>query len=171
MHSELAETPGAEEALGFLVDAYRTRLLRAGRTIEHPIAVAELLAGDGQKPSLVIVGLLHDVLEDTDATADELLEAFGGDIARVVEALTQDPSIGKYRKRKAALRRQILDAGPEAATVSLADKLAKLRTLDSRPANRKLAHYRETFAGVEQRYGRSLLSMLLREQLQRWPQR
>ncbi|HUA70360.1 MAG TPA: hypothetical protein VMA96_04750 [Solirubrobacteraceae bacterium] len=75
----------------------------------------------------------------------------------------------KYRERKAALRRQIVDAGVDAAAVSLADKAAKLRSLESRPAKRKLNHYRETLRGIEQRYGPSRLSVILREELDRRP--
>jgi guanosine-3',5'-bis(diphosphate) 3'-pyrophosphohydrolase len=155
----------------FLADAYRTRLRRAGKTVEHPIAVGELLADDGQPPTVVITGLLHDVLEDTDVTSRELHKRFGPDVARLVEALTQDTAIVKYGERKAALRRQILDAGPEAPIVSLADKTAKLQSLEHRPKDRRMTHYQATLDGIEARYGRSRVSERLREQLERWPER
>jgi len=164
---KLANVDRADEAVAFLDHAYRTGLRRAGRTVEHPIAVAALLADDGQPPDVVVAGLLHDVLEDTDTTPRELKNAFGPEIARLVGALTQDRSIGKYEKRKAALRAQIVDAGPDAAAVSLADKVEKLRSVESRPANRKLNHYRETLDAIEARYGHSGLSEMLREQLDR----
>jgi hypothetical protein len=90
----------------FLADAYRMRLRRAGKTVEHPIAVGELLTDDRQPPTVVVAGLLHDVLEDTDVTPAELRTRFGPDIARLVEALTQDTAIVNYGERKAALRRQ-----------------------------------------------------------------
>ena len=169
MEQRLSEIPGADEALAFLEATYRTRLRRAERTVEHPVAVAGLLADDAQPPRVVVAGILHDVLEDTDATAGELEARFGTDIVRLVAALTQDPSIRKYRERKAALRRQILDAGADAATVALADKAAKLHSVESRPTTRKLHHYRETLRGIEQRYGPSRLSVILREELDRWP--
>jgi (p)ppGpp synthase/HD superfamily hydrolase len=168
---ELTDISGADEALSFLNEAYRTRVTRAGRDVEHPIAVGRLLFEDGQPTRVVVVGLLHDVLEDTDATAVELEDRFGADVTRLVCALTQDSSIGGYKKRKAALRRQIVEAGPEAATASLADKLAKLRSGQSRPATRKLVHYRETLDAIEARYGSSRLSVQLREQLEHWPPR
>ena len=156
---------------GFLADAYRTRLRRAGKTVEHPTAVGELLTDDGQPPTVVVTGLLHDVLEDTDVTPAELHKRFGPDVARLVEALTQDTAIVNYGERKAALRRQILDAGPEAAIVSLADKAAKLQSVEHRPKDRRMAHYRATLDGIEARYGRSRLSERLREQLKPWPER
>ena len=165
MHEELTDISGTDEALTFLNEAYRTRLKRKGRGAEHPIAVGRLLANDGQPPRVVVAGILHDVLEDTDATPAELEDRFGGDVARLVGALTQDSSVGGYRERKATLRRQILDAGPETATVSLADKVAKLQHAQSRPAPRKLAHYRATLDAIEGRYGSSRLSVQLRRQL------
>jgi guanosine-3',5'-bis(diphosphate) 3'-pyrophosphohydrolase len=163
--------PANELVRVFLADAYRTRVRRAGKTVEHPIAVAELLTNDGQPPTLVVAGLLHDVLEDTDVTPAELHKRFGADVTRLVEALTQDTAIVKYSERKAALRRQMLDAGPEAAIVSLADKAAKLQSVEHRPKDRRMAHYRATLDGIEARYGRSRLSERLREQLERWPEK
>lgn len=163
--------PANDPVRVFLADAYRTRLRRAGKTVEHPIAVGELLADDGQPPTIVVAGLLHDVLEDTDLTPRELHKRFGPDVTRPVEALTQDTTIVKYGERKAALRRQILDAGPEAPIVSIADKTAKLQSLEHRPKDRRMTHYRATLDGIEARYGRSLLSERLREQLERWPER
>ena len=155
----------------FLADAYRTRLRRAGKTVEHPIAVGELLTADGQPPTLVVAGLLHDVLEDTDVTPRELHKRFGPDVARLVQALTQDTAIVKYGERKAALRRQILDAGPEAPIVSLADKTAKLQSVEHRPKDRRMTHYQATLDGIEARYGRSRPTERSREQLKRWPER
>lgn len=168
---ELEEIPGIERVVQFATDAYRSRLERKDRSIEHPLAVATLLADDAQPPRTVIAGLLHDVLEDTTVTAEELRDAFDEETARIVAALSQDPSIDRYHERKGALRRQILDAGPIAATVSLADKAAKLHALSSRPEGRKLEHYRETLAGIERTYGPSRLSELLSQELDRWPER
>ncbi len=68
MHRELSDIPWADAALTFLNEAYRTRLKRKGGGVEHPIAVAQLLADDGQPPRVVMAGILHDVLEDTGAT-------------------------------------------------------------------------------------------------------
>lgn len=155
----------------FVEAAYQTRLRRRGRGIEHPIAAARLLAADGQPSTVVVAGLLHDVLEDTQVTARELDAVFGANIGGLVRAVTQDSSIKKYGRRKAALRAQILDAGPDAAAISLADKTAKLMSLDTRPTERKLDHYRATLSGTEQRWGPSRIGDLLRAQLSRWPPR
>jgi len=159
--------PQTRSALALLDDAYATRLRRSGRTVEHPIAVAELLRADRQPTSVVVTGLLHDVLEDTDVTVTELRDRFGEQITRWVEALTQDPSIEKYGRRKAALRKQVVTGGPEVAAVTLADKLAKLRLARAAPPSRKLTHYRATLDAVENRYGPTRLSEQLREELDR----
>jgi (p)ppGpp synthase/HD superfamily hydrolase len=147
------------EVLTFLSDAYGERHL------DHPLAVARLLRETRQPDKVVIVGLLHDVLEDTTVTVEELRHRFGAEVAELVEALTEDGAIDDVRARKAALRQQILDAGSAAATVALADKAAKLAEPDRRPGTRRLEHYRRTLEGVERRYGTSRLSELLRQRL------
>jgi (p)ppGpp synthase/HD superfamily hydrolase len=150
--------------------AYRERLRRPGRTVDHPIAVAELLDADRQPPQVILAGLLHDVLEDTDVRASELEREFGGEVVRLVLAVTQNDAINGYKPRKASLREQTLAAGKGACAIALADKLAKLRALDERPRRRRLEHYRATVEGIESRYGPTRLSALAREQLERWPQ-
>jgi (p)ppGpp synthase/HD superfamily hydrolase len=99
---------------------------------------------------------------------EELRERVGSEVTRLVEALTEDASIDDARERKAALRRKVLDAGPAAATIALADKAAKLEHAQDRPSERRLEHYRKTLDGVEHQYGQSPLSGQLREQLARW---
>lgn len=158
----------SDEARAFVEEAYRLRAAGDGERPDHPLAVARLLRDDGQPPTLVTAGLLHDLLEDTDVSADELRERFGPEVTRLVEALTQDPSISDYAERKAALRRQILDAGREAATVALADKAAKIESLNLPPKQRQLEHYRATLEGIEKRYGGSPLSERVRSELERF---
>lgn len=105
------------------------------------------------------------MLEDTPVTAAEIRRRFGTPVSALVEALTEDGAIEDGRQRKAALRRQILDAGPSAATIALADKAAKLSEPDLQMNPRRLEHYRSTLEGVERRYGHSRLSELLRRRL------
>jgi (p)ppGpp synthase/HD superfamily hydrolase len=156
---------GTQDARAFVEEAYRSR--GDDEDIDHPLAVAQLLRDDGRPPVLVTAGLLHDVLEDTDVSADELRERFGPEVTRIVKALTQDPSISGYDERKAALRRQIVEAGRDVATVALADKAAKIGSLHSRPRDTQLEHYRATLDGIEERYGKSPLSERARAELDR----
>jgi (p)ppGpp synthase/HD superfamily hydrolase len=147
------------EVLSFLSHAY------GRRSLEHPLAVARLLREARQPERIVVAGLLHDVLEDTTVTAAEVRRRFGSPVSELVEALTEDGAIDDIRARKAALRQQILDAGPSAATIALADKAAKLSEPGLTMNSRRLEHYRGTLEGVERRYGHSGLSELLRRRL------
>ena len=160
MGSDLAAVDDrTEEVLSFLSEAY------GHRPLDHPLAVAQLLREARQPQRVVVAGLLHDILEDTTVTADEVRRRFGSPVSELVEALTEDGAIDDVRQRKAALRQQILDAGPSAATIALADKAAKLSQPDMHMSPRRLEHYRSTLEGVERRYGHSHLSELLRRRL------
>jgi (p)ppGpp synthase/HD superfamily hydrolase len=158
-----------ETARAFMQEAY---LAAGGKrdspAIEHSLAVARLLQEDGQPNSVVLAGLLHDVLEDTDVTPAELRQRFGPEVTRLVETMTQDPAIADYEQRKGVLRQQILAAGSQAATIALADKAAKLQSEAERPDERRLEHYRATLDGIEQRFGPSPLSKRLHEELARF---
>jgi (p)ppGpp synthase/HD superfamily hydrolase len=118
----------------------------------HPLEVATLLRDAGYPDHVVAAGALHDVLEDTDAEKRELESRFGGEVAGLVGDLTDDPSIDDQGERRAALRRQVAGAGPEAAGVFAADKVSKARELrlkagrgDLSDEDRaKIEHYEES---------------------------
>src|ERR671923_30208 len=76
--------------------------------VEHPIAVANLLADAGYDGALIAAAYLHDVVEKTDVNLDEIRERFGPGVADLVDSLTEDGGIAAYAERKRALRRQIL---------------------------------------------------------------
>ena len=97
--------------------------------ILHPLEVAALLSGAGFDDEVVAAGLLHDVVEDTDAELAELMPEFGPRVCHIVAAVTEDASIEDYERRKAGLRAQVAAAGPDAAAVYAADKVVKAREL------------------------------------------
>ncbi len=107
----------------------QVRSLDRAAFILHPLEVAALLSGGGADDEVVAAGLLHDVVEDTDAELADLRRAFGARVCRIVAAVTEDPSIEDYAQRKAALRAQVAAAGPDAAAVYAADKVVKAREL------------------------------------------
>jgi (p)ppGpp synthase/HD superfamily hydrolase len=125
--------------------------------VTHPLEVAGLLEEAGYPDHVVAAGVLHDVLEDTDATRDDLAERFGEDVAELVSAVTDDPSIEDHTERKAALRRQVAGAGPDALAIYAADKISKARELRQRAsrggfdreAAGKLHHYDESLVMLE----------------------
>jgi (p)ppGpp synthase/HD superfamily hydrolase len=106
---------------------------------------------------VVAAGLLHDAVEDTQATADDVRERFGDRVAALVTALSDDPGITGYEERKAALRERVAAAGPDAQAIFAADKVAKARELRAKVARdpgaaadeQKLRHYEESLAMLE----------------------
>ncbi len=103
--------------------------------IHHPVAVAELLAQHGFDESTVAAALLHDVVEDSDASIDEIAAAFGPRVADLVAALTEDESIEPFERRKDAHRRHVEEAGRDALAIYAADKLSNIRVLRRALAN------------------------------------
>jgi (p)ppGpp synthase/HD superfamily hydrolase len=103
--------------------------------IHHPVAVAELLAEHGFDEQTVAAALLHDVVEDSDASIDEIAAAFGPRVAELVAALTEDESIEPFERRKDEHRRHVEAAGREALAIYAADKLSNIRVLRRALAN------------------------------------
>jgi GTP pyrophosphokinase len=135
------------QAVRFLVDAYAGISVRPGKGLPHAQAVAEILRATGSDERTQLVGLLHDVVEDTPRTVDDVREDFGATIATMVGSLTEDATIRRYAQRKRALRSAIAAAGSPVTDVALADKIATLRhaRLTGLPvSDRKLRHYRST---------------------------
>jgi guanosine-3',5'-bis(diphosphate) 3'-pyrophosphohydrolase len=97
--------------------------------IEHPIAVAALLDEHGFDEETLAAALLHDVIEDSDATLDELRDQFGDTVAGYVGALTDDESIASYRERKAEHRERVAVSPGNAMAIYAADKLTNSITL------------------------------------------
>jgi (p)ppGpp synthase/HD superfamily hydrolase len=117
---------GALEAWRFAAAAHEGQLRAANLApyIHHPERVAELTAANGGDEAMVAAALLHDVLEDSPAQPEEILERFGADVGDLVVALSDDRAISDYGERKAALREQVREAGPRAALIYACDKLA-----------------------------------------------
>jgi guanosine-3',5'-bis(diphosphate) 3'-pyrophosphohydrolase len=132
------------EAVAFLIDAYDGVGMRPGKGPPHAETVADVLRGAGYDDATQLVGLLHDVVEDTPRTVDDVRHEFGDAVATMVSALTEDPSIRHYAQRKRDLRARTVAAGSPAVDVAIADKIATLRhaLLTRSPVTpRKLRHY------------------------------
>jgi (p)ppGpp synthase/HD superfamily hydrolase len=97
--------------------------------IEHPLTVAELLAGQGCSETVLAAGLLHDVVEESEIEVEEIRRRFGDAVADLVAALTDAEEIESYRRRKEVHRADVEAAGSEALTIYAADKLANIRAL------------------------------------------
>jgi guanosine-3',5'-bis(diphosphate) 3'-pyrophosphohydrolase len=97
--------------------------------VDHPVRVAELLDERGYRDEVLAAALLHDVVEDSETTLEELQEKFGDEVAGLVGALTDDQSIESYRERKAEHRERLAAVEDEALAIYAADKLTNSRTL------------------------------------------
>jgi guanosine-3',5'-bis(diphosphate) 3'-pyrophosphohydrolase len=102
--------------------------------INHPIAVAHLLADVGGVTDVItlMAAVLHDTVEDTETTGEELEAQFGRAVRKLVEEMTDDKSLGK------AVRKQLqIDHGPHlsmpAKTIKLADKIANVQDVANAP--------------------------------------
>ncbi len=112
----------------------RRKDVEASPYINHPIEVAELLARVGQLTDLVVLqsAILHDTVEDTLTTPEEIEELFGAEVRGVVEEVTDDKSLPK------AARKQLqIEHGPHlsrrAQLVKLADKISNVRGVTQTP--------------------------------------
>ena len=102
--------------------------------INHLLEVAELVASALAEPdtNLVIAALLHDTVEDAGVTKEELIEAFGSDVAALVMEVTDDKSLPKAERK----RLQIVTASKKsvrAQGIKLADKISNLRAIVASP--------------------------------------
>jgi GTP diphosphokinase / guanosine-3',5'-bis(diphosphate) 3'-diphosphatase len=102
--------------------------------INHPVAVAHLLASEGGVDDLVTLqaAILHDTIEDTGTTYDELVERFGREVADVVAEVTDTKSIDRLERK----RLQVVNAAHKsvrAAMVKIADKTCNLRDITATP--------------------------------------
>ena len=141
-------------ALAFARDRHagQRRDADGGPFVLHPVEVASMLRDAGYPDHVVAAGMLHEVLEDTDAQREELERRFGREVATLVASLSDDPSIQDEQERRAALRLQVAEAGPTASAVFAADKVSKARELRLKAARGqvgaeerdKLEHYEKS---------------------------
>src|SRR4051794_10436129 len=105
----------------FVVAAYESAG-KPRRCADHSLLVGGLLAEEGCSPTLVVAGILHDVVEDTCVTEAEVRQRFGDEIGGLVAAVTEDPTIPAFAARKAALRASVRAGGPDVQRIYAADK-------------------------------------------------
>lgn len=101
--------------------------------ITHLVATAFTLMDYTDDEDVIIAGLLHDTIEDTDYTIEELQEDFGGRVCEIVEAVSEPKSTPEnkisWRDKKLAYVRKLKKGPEEAILVAAADKIHNLRTL------------------------------------------
>ena len=98
--------------------------------IVHPMEVMQILSENGCKEDVVIAGLLHDTIEDTDATIDDIMANFGDVVARHVAFESEDKS-KSWEQRKQDTIGRLKHCDFDSAICCLADKLSNIRAIYS----------------------------------------
>ena len=117
--------------------------------IIHPIAVADLLRDIGGSASVIAAGFLHDVVEDTDVTPEQLEDYFGSEVRALVEGVTKLGGIHFTNRTEAQaenLRKMFLAMASDirVVLVKLADRLHNMRTISSLKSDKQQRIARET---------------------------
>jgi (p)ppGpp synthase/HD superfamily hydrolase len=97
---------------------------------DHPVEVAKIVKGVSHTEEMIAAALLHDVVEDTPVTLDEIKAAFGENVATLVDWLSDPEGLpGNRATRKAAIRERWKNAPNDAKTIKLADTISNSSTI------------------------------------------
>jgi GTP pyrophosphokinase len=167
------------DAYLFAQKYHEGQLRKSGQAyIEHPVSVAYILSEYLTDPTTIMAGLLHDTIEDTPATFQEIKEAFGEEVALLTEGVTK---LGQYQFKgieSAEEEKQMMQAKNyqkmllamskdiRVIIVKLADRLHNVRTLGSLPEEKRKRIAKETldiYAPLAHRLGMYLLKAELED--------
>jgi len=150
------------QAIEFSRAAHQGQMRHSGDPyISHPIAVARILTPLHIDVQAIIAALLHDVVEDTDVTNEQVSQSFGKPVAELVEGLSkldrlkfetrEDAQAENFRKMLLAMARDV-----RVILIKLADRLHNMRTLESMASDKRERIARETmeiYAPIANRLG------------------
>ncbi|WP_051462944.1 RelA/SpoT family protein [Haloglycomyces albus] len=127
---------------------HRTQYRKSGDAyITHPLAVAQILADLGMDTNTLVAALMHDTVEDTEYTLDELKDEFGDEIRLLVDGVTKLDRVKLGDAAKAETIRKMVVAmakDPRVLVIKLADRLHNMRTLMFLPPKKQEQKARET---------------------------
>ncbi len=132
-----------KKAYLFGEDAHEGQFRKSGeRYFNHPIATAIIVINLGMDNESVIAALLHDVLEDTNVTAEEIDKKFGADVRVLVEALTKIarlPYVSQEEAQAENIRKMVLAMSEDIRVIiiKLADRLHNMRTINGHKSEEK----------------------------------
>ena len=173
------DTPLLIRALEFAARKHRMQRRKdedASPYINHPIALMSVLCVEARvcDPAILSVAALHDTIEDTETTREELEAQFGTEVAMLVVEMTDDKSLPKAERKRLQIE-HAEHMSRDGALVKLADKICNLRDMAaSPPAGWSLERQREYFEWAKAvadklpRVNAKLLE-LFEEAYRRWP--
>lgn len=145
-----ADKPLIRKAFRVALEAHKNMRRKSGEPyIFHPIAVAQIVAQEiGLGATSVICALLHDTVEDTDITLDDVKKMFGEKIAKIIDGLTKISGIfdSKSSMQAENFRKMLLTLGEDVRVIliKLADRLHNMRTLEHMAREKQLKIASET---------------------------
>jgi GTP diphosphokinase / guanosine-3',5'-bis(diphosphate) 3'-diphosphatase len=151
-----------EDAFVFACEHHADQRRKSGEDfITHPVGVARICAGMRLDTETLCAALLHDTVEDTSASIEEVRERFGEEIAVIVDGVTKltgitfqsrdEAQAENYRKMMVAMASDV-----RVILIKLADRLHNMRTIDAMPKQKQLEKSRETleiYAPIAHRLG------------------
>lgn len=120
-----------EKAINFAAKAHNGQMRKSTNIpyITHPFAVGMLLQQLNCSDDVIAAGILHDTIEDTDATYEQLVQEFGEKIAKLVLAASEHDKSLPWEERKQHTIDSLKNASLEEIQIIIADKLHNLRTI------------------------------------------
>ncbi|MSX02105.1 MAG: RelA/SpoT family protein [Actinobacteria bacterium] len=149
-------------AYRFAEDHHRDQKRRSGEEfISHPVSVATICAGLGLDTESLVAALLHDTVEDTEASIGEIDELFGAEVASLVDGVTKLDALAFKSRNEAQAenyRKMIVAMATDIRVIllKLADRLHNMRTISSMPKQKQVEKSRETleiYAPIAHRLG------------------
>src|SRR3954451_11298180 len=145
-----ASTLMISRAYEVAADAPRQQVRRSGESyIHHPLAVARIVADLGLDDVTIAAALLHDAVEDTQLTLDDVVADFGPDVAGIVDGVTKLERVqfdSKEAQQAATMRKMLVAMAKDVRVliIKLSDRLHNMSTLAALPANKQERIARET---------------------------
>jgi len=167
-----------QDAYNYALEKHKGQLRKSGEDyIIHPYDVALILSEYHTDPTTIVAGLLHDVIEDTDATYDDINEKFGEEVALLTEGVTK---LGQYKYKGFQAESEKVNAQAKnyqkmllamakdirVIIIKLADRLNNIRTLSALSNEKQIRIARETmdiFAPLAHRLGMNIMKAELED--------
>lgn len=148
-------TPQIKKAIQFAARKHHGQMRREVEPLPyiiHPFSVALLVAEDGASDDVVTAALLHDTLEDTNTTREEIVVAFNERVAELVEAVSEAKEVDgekiEWKERKVQYLKNLETAPDDAVIIAIADKIDNIES--------KLGAFESEGAAIHKRWAQEL---------------